>query len=280
MVNTILQNRHKEQSGTLGSATTRMQTDTGEVVVKEQELPRYERMKNKTMLVDMRTDYENMPPAWKTPLTHKVVDSLLLGFNRRNGLESIGLPDTLETETDTTNIGFWGNKQLRIATLDYVRYDPDELIRRYNISDWKMQLMLRQTIKSYKNPDGLVHAYVGSLTWTILALVAMMSGVLSLLYWRQKRYYVEHFIFLLHFHTGLMLAALLGLIGLWLDCCNGFVFGWIWLGASIFLYRAMRRYYGQARGKTLLKWFLFGVSYYISFIILFVLGLLLVFAVY
>ena len=82
MVNTILQDRHKDRPGTLGSATTRAQTDTGEVVVNEQVLPRYERMKNKTMLVDMRRDYETLPANWKTPLARQVVDSLLLGFNR------------------------------------------------------------------------------------------------------------------------------------------------------------------------------------------------------
>ena len=33
---------------------------------------------------------------------------------------------------------------------------------------------------------------------------------------------------------------------------------WIFLGATYFIYRALRRYYGQGRGKTLAKWFIFG----------------------
>jgi hypothetical protein len=68
---------------------------------------------------------------------------------------------------------------------------------------------LNKGIKSHKTPDALGHAYVGSLTWTILALIAIMSGFLALLYRSQRRYYVEHFIFLLHFHTGTMLLLLL-----------------------------------------------------------------------
>lgn len=281
MVNTLL-NRQHDKSGTLFSLDKTVPVENGDSVVQEKKsLGLYELMKYKTLLNDMRQDYENMPAAWKTKESRKAVDSLLRKNNFRNGLEDeAGLPDSLDLSTDTTNIGLWGNRQLHLATSDMVRYEPDELIERYNIDDWLLKVMIRQSLKSYKNPEGLVHAYIGSLTWAILALVALMSGVLALLYRRQKRYYVEHFIFLLHFHTGLMLALLLVLIGAYFKLWKGFVFLSVLAAASIFMFAAMRRYYGQSRRKTFAKWVVFGILYYFGFLLLFILGIILVFAIY
>lgn len=36
-----------------------------------------------------------------------------------------------------------------------------------------------------------------------------MAGVLKLMYWRRRHYYVEHFIYLLHTHSSLLLFGAL-----------------------------------------------------------------------
>jgi hypothetical protein len=280
LLNTMLNERHANEQGGFDINLSTDATETSDTTVDEKSGSLYERMKYRTMLNDIRLDYEQLPVAWQTPTSRKVVDSLLRKNNIRNGLDDAGLLDSIATDTDTLNIGLWGDTQLKIATMDIVRYEPDEIIRRYHITNWMLQLFLRQTIKSYKNPDAFIHSYIGSLTWTILALVALMSSVLALLYRRQKRYYVEHFIFLLHFHTGLMLALLLAILGVRFDLWGTLVFLWIFLGASFFMYKALRRYYKESRGKTIAKWLIFGILYYFGFIILFILGTLLVFAMY
>lgn len=283
MVNTMLNKRHSKQSGNLFSETKLVNTENGDSSVQQKRsVPLYELMKYKMLLNDMRQDYEALPEDWKTSASRKAVDSLLRKNNYRNGLEDVGLldMDSLDLSTDTTHIGLWGDRQLHLATADIVRYEPDEIISLYKIDDWLLKIMVRQTIKSYKNPEGFIHAYIGSLTWAILALITLMSWILALLYRRQKRYYVEHFIFLLHYHTGLMLALLFAIIGVYFDIWKAGVFLFVLLGASIFMYYAMRRYYGQGRGKTLLKWVIYGVLYYIGFFLLFLAGTILVFAIY
>jgi hypothetical protein len=232
------------------------------------------------MLLDIRKDYEALPKAWRTAESRLVVDSLLRNSNIRHHIDQPGLADSLGITDDTSNISLWGDGELRVATLDMVRFTPDEIIERYRITHWGYKLLVRQTIKSFKSPEALGHAMIGSLTWSILALVALMSGVLALLYWRQKRYYVEHFIFLLHFHTGLMLALLIALIGVRLQCWGGNMFILILLGTAVFMYLSMRRYYTQGAGKTLLKWLLFGGIYFVTFFVLMVLGNIVVFAVF
>lgn len=280
MVNLTLKNRNSASSGRLLSMTTRANTEIGDTIVEEKHLSTYERMKYEVMFNDLRADYKKLPSSWQSETSHKAVDSLLRRLCEKQGIEYVGPLDSLETDNDTSNLVLFGSRRISVATQDLVRYEPEELIHRYQIHDWLMQLLVRQTIKSFKSPDAFVHAYTGSLTWTILALVALMSGILGLLYWRQKRYYVEHFIFLLHFHTGVMLAILLALLGIQLGFWGNSIYLWLMLGGSGFIYAALYRYYGQTWGKTLGKWLLFGILYYLCFFLLFTLGTIAVFAMY
>lgn len=282
MVNYVMKNLNDEENGEDWWSNSETNVFINEdSVVTQNVVPTFERWKSQAILYDLQHDYFNLPPSWQTPATHGVVDSLLSNFNRRNGLAGApGLPDTLSTDTDTTSFGLLGNDQIRISTFDIARYTPDEIISRYKIKDWWMKIFIRQSLKAYKDPEALIHSYVGSLTWTILALITLMSGVLALLYWRRQRYFVEHFIFLLHYQTGLMLSLLIAMIGIELSLWSEWSFAAVFLWATYSCYRALRRYYGQSRAKTLLKWVIFGFTYYFGFILLFALGLVVVFAIY
>jgi hypothetical protein len=96
----------------------------------------------------------------------------------------------------------------------------------------------------------------------LFVLLPVFAGVLKVLYIRRRRFYAEHFIFLLHTHafvfllfTVLLLTVMLGLFR-----------GWIFTGLSLWLlaytYLAMRRVYGQGWLKTLVKWWVLGWIYF------------------
>jgi len=285
LLNTILKQKESRGEGELISYETNRSSESGDSIISHQKFSQYERLKYGAMLHDLRSDYERMPVEWKTPPAEQLVDSLLRLFSTRYLLGSEGLVDSL-LQGPLDSIGFGmplgkgGFGGVQVASLDLVRYSPEEIIQRFHITHWLEKLVLRQGIKSYKNPEGFIHAGIGSLTWAILALIAGMSGVLALLYGRQNRYYVEHFIFLLHFHTGGMLLLLVTILG------N--LFG-IWgagvIGMAAFLpipgmYFALKRYYGQGWFKTLIKWQIYSFFYLIAFVLLFVLGMAAVFALY
>jgi Protein of unknown function (DUF3667) len=279
MLNLMMKNR-KDGDGSLLTITSTAKTEKGDSVVDKRKLPFYENVKYRAMLNDMRQDFENLPQNWKTEASRNAFDSIMSQYNLRYGAESVGLPEDLASELDTATLNFFTAKPIRLATADMVRYDADEIIRRYRIEHWSMKLLVRQTLKSFKSPEGLAHAYIGSLTWAILALVTLMSGFLALLYWRQKRFYVEHFIFLLHYHTGIMLAALLAMLGMMFRVWDVGSLLLVFLWASVSMYLGMKRYYQQSTWKTVLKWLIYGLIYYISFGLLFIMGAVLVFAIY
>jgi len=277
LLNSMLKDRESKEDWSLFSPKEKVKIETGDTLQKKNSFSIYEQMKYDAMLFDLRQDYERLPQEWKTPQATKSVDSVLRAFETRYGLEHKGLDTLLQEALDSTGFGFNG---IKIASLDLVRYGPEELIERYHFTEWYDKLLVRQGIKSYKTPDALGHAYVGSLTWTILALIATMSGFLALLYRRQNRYYVEHFIFLLHFHTGAMLLLLLAILGNRWGIWGENIIGWAAFLPAPAMYFALWRYYGQGWFKTFVKWILYGVLYIFAFALSFVLGLLVVFAVF
>lgn len=100
---------------------------------------------------------------------------------------------------------------------------------------------------------------IPSVMFLVLPLFAV---VLKLLYIRRRRFYAEHFIFLLHTHAFiyLLFTVQLGLVALgwahpWLLLT---LFGWM----IVYIYLAMRRVYGQGRFKTFVKWWVLGWMYF------------------
>lgn len=245
-----------------------------------QEYDFYQLGKRQAELKKMRLEFDSLPPEYRTPLTEKAVDSLL---QRTYGPVAQKLGSLWAAATDSSEIRTpdsmtikLGLKSMRIASDDLFLYDGNTLADKYQVDKWLDRLLLKQAIKTMQDPRALMRTYLGSLGWTILALIGFMSLVLTLLYWKQKRYYVEHFLFLLNEHTGMLLLllfafllnALLPLGKLWIAVV-------LWLLLSPFL--AMRRYYEQGWGITTLKAVAFSVAYLMGFVLLFAAGMLVVF---
>ncbi len=100
----------------------------------------------------------------------------------------------------------------------------------------------------------------------MLPLIALL---MLLFYWRPRRLYVEHFVFLLHTHAALFLWAILfwGLVaatnGLGVSPLGDFLQALWLLLAALYIWWALRRFYMQGRALTTLK---FGA---LSFVYLF-----------
>lgn len=101
----------------------------------------------------------------------------------------------------------------------------------------------------------------------------LIAAVLSLLYVRSGRYYVEHLLFVVHFHAFFFLA---GIVVLLLERLSELTAGALATGITVaesvlgavltfyvpwYLLRAMRRVYAQSWWKTVPKYALLGVAY-------------------
>ena len=103
----------------------------------------------------------------------------------------------------------------------------------------------------------------------MFVFLPLLALAMKPLYWRPKRYYVEHLLFLVHNHAFVFLVlTLLALLELALVQINpvagqhlGLVKFVAWLYMIWYLFRGMRDYYGQGRALTFLKYLQVGLSY-------------------
>jgi hypothetical protein len=104
--------------------------------------------------------------------------------------------------------------------------------------------------------------------------VPLLAAFMKLLYWRPKRWYLEHLLLLLHNHAAAFVAlSLLGLVeflvtGPGLQALLGFAMA---LYLAWYVYRSMRNTYGQGRLMTSCKFLLVGIAYIVSAALMFVL---------
>ena len=82
----------------------------------------------------------------------------------------------------------------------------------------------------------------------------LLAGVMMLLYWQPRHYYVEHLLFFLHNHAFVFLVLLLAGILSALLPFAAMLIGWVTtLYVAWYLYRSMRVMYGQGRLRTVAK---------------------------
>jgi hypothetical protein len=233
-----------------------------------------------------RAQFDSMPVAWRTPEARQLLDSVVRKIDGPSedaarlildlGKDSVELARD-KSDSLTLNIIF---SSAKIDVEDLISLPVETIIEQYGFKDWDQKIAVRQGIKSLKEPERLIHQYVGSFGWAILVLIALMSLVLGLFYWRQKKYYAEHFIFLMHQQSGVFLMLTLALVIQEYLFELSYVWFLIvaWIGVSLFL--AMKRFYGGSWGWTIAKGLLFCALYLVVLLLLFVATLLVVFMIF
>jgi hypothetical protein len=125
-------------------------------------------------------------------------------------------------------------------------------------------------------------AFIGKLLDNVPAalfiLLPLMAMILKILYPLSKRYYVEHLLFVIHFHAFvfliLTLQILFGRLGSIVslpEAVSGVTIFAVSLYIPVYFYKAMRRVYEQGHVLSSLKFIVLLMSYFfgLSFILLF-----------
>ena len=128
---------------------------------------------------------------------------------------------------------------------------------------------LRERCKRLAKSDGaeLGRTFVHNVPRAMFVFLPLLAVIMKLMYWRPKRYYVEHLLFLIHNHAFVFLAATILILLARVPFIDP-AFGWL-LAAGIgymmwYIFRAMRNAYGQGRALTLAKYFTLGVAYIVT----------------
>lgn len=121
----------------------------------------------------------------------------------------------------------------------------------------------------------LLEKFIHTFPYLLFVSLPLYAFYLKLLYWRRKQFlYVTHGIFLIYLYifTFIDLLVYFGLDKIH----DSMDWGWMgWIEAAVLLYgvyyayKAMRTFYGQGRGKTILKFFILNTVAFWSIVFLF-----------
>ena len=147
---------------------------------------------------------------------------------------------------------------------------------------WLQGALRQSCLRNIENHgDTVKHAFIANIPKMMFVFVPLMALLMLLLYWRPRRYYVEHLVFFLHNHAAIFLLLLIQSSLAWLAAWlawrtfGGWVIAFISLYSVWYVYKAMRAYYGQGRFLTLTKLCVVGFTYMIGFSITLLVTLLL-----
>ncbi len=164
-------------------------------------------------------------------------------------------------------------------------FGDDDIIdctsREFDISDapdWMQRRLTPQRLQRLcerwktAGAEGLTAELIDRIPAALILLLPLMALVLKLLYPLSRRYYVEHLLFFVHFHSFFFLLLTLQI--LWSRLANALGFheavAVLPIVASsfyipVYLFISMRRVYGQGRFATFLKFFVLLVAYLLGF---------------
>jgi len=132
---------------------------------------------------------------------------------------------------------------------------------------------LRERCRRLASGDGssLGAAVVHNMPRAMFLFLPLLALVMKVLYWRPKRYYVEHLLFLIHNHAFVFLAVTLLILIARVPYTEP-IMGWLGTAAGgyvvWYIFRAMRNVYGQSRGLTLAKYLTLGSVYLVTSVIM------------
>ena len=117
------------------------------------------------------------------------------------------------------------------------------------------------------NGQGFVHSFLANIPRSLFILLPGLAVLMKLMYWRPKRYYVEHLLFFIHNHAFVFLImALYLLVSRAITLVAPTWPSWpltalVWLYVIYYSYKSMRRFYGQGKWLTRLKFVTLSMAY-------------------
>lgn len=120
--------------------------------------------------------------------------------------------------------------------------------------------------------ENFSEAILDNIPIALIVLLPVMAMVLKILYPLSRRYFVEHLLFFVHFHAFFFLILMLqvlfartaGLLGPEdgaIDSISTLILVMTSLYIPVYLYKAMRRVYGQGHLITILKYLMLSTAY-------------------
>lgn len=157
---------------------------------------------------------------------------------------------------------FKKNPQYEIALnmlLNKEDFSVEEILDSTKIKHPVLVLGIRQVKKLKQNgTQNLSKYFFQQMSITIFLLIPFFALIFKLIYWRRKIFYINHLVFLVHFHSAVYCILSLGILAsVFLKDLYVFIICLL----LFFFYKSLRNVYEQGRIKTFIKYFILLISY-------------------
>jgi hypothetical protein len=191
------------------------------------------------------------------PIVQRVLDSvekkMMQSAPRSNFHDNIGYLEVKNGKISPHTIS--------LVEQDYINPDPDTLLARTKVSGYWSRLQVKQAFKLISNINNFTQFLLAKFTWMVLFMLLGLALVLKILYLRRKKYFVEHLVFTIHYHSFAFLIMSMVFLFVPVKADYPVINGMALLLILIYLFWAMKRYYQQSFFKTLFKFLVLNFSY-------------------
>jgi len=158
----------------------------------------------------------------------------------------------------------------RISKFDIKNMPLKDLKEKYGLKDSKSNAF-KKLKKSFNyklkrgkwNKKDFLDYLVKNLNWFIIFLMPITALIFKLLYIRRKRFFIEHLIFNLHNHSAIIILYTIAILISLTNIITDFA-GLLVIAPGIYYILAMKKYYQQSWGKTIIKFSIFSGLYLIA----------------
>jgi len=180
------------------------------------------------------------------------IDSLSVQLSNVAELDTVGQSLNVDVDSLFAN----GSLESKLQTLSK---SVDQKLQAETDPEARESLLRMK--RNLSSPRALTNTFLKYLSWAFFVMLPVFALLLSVFYWRRKLHFIRHLVFSVHIHSFVFLLNILLVALSFLWHLPGWVFGISVLGGNIYIYMALKRFYGQGYLKTFVKFMVLGGVY-------------------
>ena len=227
--------------------------------------------RKKVFLLEMDSTIQILKTEFKQEEVTFVLDSLVRSMN--------SFDSEMSDSLDLTDFHLNNAKLPKVDFKEFLRLEPKALVDKYlpEAGFWE-KFLLAQALKAFKQGNNLGQYVISKLSLGILFMMPFLAMFLKVLYFRQKRFYVEHLVFSFHFHAFLFLAF--GLVSILTNYLPEYLIAITSIYTFVYLFLALKKVYQQSWIKTVLSLIILISAYSFLLVIFLLLTILISFLLF
>ena len=211
-----------------------------------------------------------------------VRDTLMVDSLKKQLFDESVINDDRDLSSGNFNIAIMQGvlNDFKVKKEDIAKLDAEYIIEKYEIERFWDKLRVRQSIRIYKDLNGVIKYTIGNIFWMIILMVFVSAIFLKILYIRNKIFLSEHVVLSTYIHTFFLLIYTLGILitTSYLKFTDGFKdpenlelenLALYYIPCLLYTIASIKIYYQQGWIRTIIKFSIMSFLYAMAVVMIF-----------